>query len=271
MDVTILIIGTAALGVVIGWVMTLPVHRYKELRPLGPRDVAAEVGDMDHPPPLIRASFREARCPECRHLYRAGDVIPVISWFRGCPSCGDRLPATVPLVQIGVPVALALTVAALGDSWITLPYLWFVVMLAAIAVIDLRIWLIPYWMPWVGTAVGVALISAVSIGIGSPRTILTAVVGGIAAFALFFVLFLAAPGKLGFGDVRLALLLGVFLSWMSPVLLAWGLLFGSVVGLLMGIGALIARKGSRFPFGPGLAVGAMLAVWFSGPILNSIR
>ncbi len=271
MDETTLLILVTAIGVLIGWAITVPVHRYKEHRPMSPRDVAAEVGSAERPPPVIRAAYREARCPTCHHVYRATDVPPVWSWFRGCPECGTSLPATVPLVQVGVPAAMALTVALLGATWIVVPLLWFVVVLAVIAAVDLRIWLIPYWMPWVGSAVGLVLISTVSIAIDAPGSIGTAVVGAVASFLLFFVLFLAAPGKLGFGDVRLALLLGLFLSWISPVLLVYGLLFGSLAGLVMGIAALVARKGSRFPFGPGLAIGAMLAVWLSQPILGTLH
>jgi leader peptidase (prepilin peptidase)/N-methyltransferase len=160
-------------------------------------------------------------------------------------------------------------VALLNGSWIALPYLWLIVVLAAIAVIDLRIWLIPFWMPWVGAAIGLLLISAVSIGIGSPRAILYAVGGAVGAFAFFFVLWVAAPGKLGFGDVRLALLLGMFLAWMHPLLPIYGLLFGALLGLAMGLGAVVTRKDSRFPFGPALALGAMCAIWLHEPILNS--
>ncbi len=270
MDETLLLLLTAALGIVVGWAITVPVHRYKEQRPMSPRDIAAEVGSADHPAPVIRATYREARCPSCHHCYRGRDVPPVLSWFRGCPECGTSLPFTVPLVQVGVPVAMVLTTMALGETWVVLPYLFFVAVLAAISTIDLRIWLIPYWMPWAGTAIGLALIGAVSIGIGEPGSILTAVGGAVAAFVFFFVLFLAAPGKLGFGDVRLSLLLGLFLSWLNPMLLVYGLLFGSLAGLAMGVAAVIARKGSRFPFGPGLAVGALLAVWFSQPILGTL-
>lgn len=265
-----LVLLTAALGVVVGWAITVPVHRYKELRPMSPRDVAAEVGSADHPPPVIRAEYREARCPKCHHVHRAADVVPVWSWFRGCPSCRTSLPMTVPLLQVGVPAAMALTASLLGPTWVVVPYLWFVVALAAIAAIDLRIWLIPFWMPWVGAAVGFVLISVVSIALGDPGSILVAAAGAVGSFVFFFVLFLAAPGKLGFGDVRLALLLGLFLAWMSPLLLVYGLLFGSVAGLVMGIAALIARKGSRFPFGPGLALGALLAIWLAQPILGTI-
>ena len=175
----------------------------------------------------------------------------MLSWVRGCPECGTRLPRTVLLLQVGLPLAMVLTVVMLPGSWVAVPYLFLTVVLAAIAVVDLRIWLIPFWMPWAGAAVGLVLISVVSFGIGAPRQIVVAVAGAIGTFLLFFLLFVAAPGKLGFGDVRLALLLGLFLAWMHPILPVYGLLFGAVLGLIMGGIALVARGDSRFPFGPG--------------------
>jgi len=261
---------TAVVGVAIGWALTVPVHRYKELRPMTPRDVAAETGSDDQPPPVIRASYRHARCATCHHVCTWRDVAPVISWWRGCPSCGTPLPATVPLIQVGVPLAMLITVVMLPGSWVALPYLFLVVVLAVIAVVDLRIWLIPYWMPWAGTAVGLVLISAVSVGIGAPGQIIVAIAGAIGTFVLFFLLFIAAPGKLGFSDVRLALLLGLFLAWMHPILPVYGLLFGALLGLVMGLAAMLARGDSRFPFGPALALGSMAAVWFHEPILRGL-
>ncbi len=269
MTVAILLL-TLVAGILSGWALTVPIHRFKEQRPMSPRDVAGEVSTDGAVMPIIRAAYRTARCPECHHVCSWRDVAPIISWSRGCPECGTRLPATVPLLQIGVPAAMVLTVLMLPGSWIALPYLFLVVVLAAIAVVDLRIWLIPYWMPWVGAAIGLVLISAVSIGIGAPGQIMVAVLGGVGTFILFFLLFIAAPGKLGFSDVRLALLLGLFLAWMNPILPVYGLLFGAVLGLVMGGAALVARGSSRFPFGPALSLGALMALWLHEPILGRL-
>ena len=265
-----LLLLTAIAGTVVGWQLTVPVHRYKELRPLTPRDVAAEVGTADQPAPVIRAEYREARCPHCHHVFGARDVVPLVSWARGCPECGTKLPATVPMLQLFVPVAMVLTVATLNASWIALPYLWLVVVLAAVAFIDLRIWLIPWWMPWVGAAVGFVLICAMSVVVGAPGSIVSALIGGVGCFVLFFALWLVAPGKLGFGDVRLMFLLGLFLGWISVLLPIYGLLFGSVIGLVMGVASLLADKGTRFPFGPALALGGLLAVWLYQPVISNM-
>ena len=55
---------------------------------------------------------------------------------------------------------------------------------------------------------------------------------------------------------------------MHPILPVYGLLFGAVLGLVMGGIALVARGDSRFPFGPALSLGAMTAVWLHEPILR---
>lgn len=257
-------------GLVAAWAITVPLHRFKELRPLTPRDVAAEVGTPDDPGPVIRASYRHARCTGCRRVLGWRDVAPVLSWVRGCPHCGTPLPGTVPLVQVALPAAMVLTVARLDGAWVALPYLWLVVVLAAISIIDLRIWLIPWWMPWVGAGVGLGLLAAASLASGDHRRLLWAAAGGVGAFVLFFVLWIAAPAKLGFGDVRLALLLGMFTAWIHPALPVYGLLFGSVLGLVGGGLAVLARRDSRFPFGPALALGALAAVWWNEPILRGL-
>ena len=67
-----------------------------------------------------------------------------------------------------------------------------------------------------------------------------------------------------------ALLLGLFLAWMHPILPIYGLLFGALLGVAMGVVALLANGDSRFPFGPALSLGAMAAIWLHEPILRGL-
>lgn len=252
--------------------MTVPLHRFKELRPKSPRDIEAEVGADGSAPQIVRATYRRAICPDCHHEYRWTDVAPLISWFRGCPGCRRRLPLTIPILQICVPAAAVATVLGFADldhrTALAIPFLWLVVAFGAISIVDMRIWLIPFWMPWVTSAIGLLLIAIASLQIGEPSAIMRAVVSGAAMFALFFILWMVAPAKLGFSDVRLALPIGLFLGWLSPLLPIYGVLFGSLLALVIGVASLVAGRGSRFAFGPALSVGALTAVWFAGPILG---
>jgi len=251
----------ALVGALVAWVVTVPLYRFKEFRPKTPRDVQNEAGDD------IRAEVRHAICPGCHRHCGPADVVPVVSWVKGCPGCGRRVPAVAIALQVGLPLAMAVTASTFTSPWVALPYLWFTVVVAAIAVVDARIWLIPWWMPWVGSAVGLALISVVSVALGEPGAIVNALIGAAGAFGLFFVMWFVAPGKLGFGDVRLAFMIGLFLGWLHPILALYGLLLGSLVGVLLGVVSLAARAGSRFAFGPALAVGALLAVWLHAALV----
>lgn len=257
---------------VAAWVLTVPVHRFKEFRPKCPRDIDAEIGSATTPSHMVRASYRSAICPDCHHRYSWRDVVPIISWFRGCPGCGRRLPVGVPVLQVGVPAASVLTVLTIDQLGhgvaLAVPFIWLVIVLAAISMIDMRIWLIPYWMPWLASGIGLVLIGLVSLYLGQPSAIIRSVATGGATFMIFFVLWIIAPAKLGFSDVRLSLVIGLFLGWISPVLPVYGILFGSLIALGVGVGSIISGRGSRFAFGPALSLGTLAAIWLASPILG---
>lgn len=252
----------AAMGVLLAWAITVPLYRYKELRPLSRRDVSDEDGLV------IRAVVRHARHP--RSTVDAGplDVIPVVSWVFPGLRTGRRVPPSVITFQMGLPVAMALTAQTFGSITLIVAYCWFALLAAAVALVDARIWLIPWWMPWVGTAVGAVLLSVAAFDLGQPERILWAAGSGAAAFVLFFVLFLAAPGKLGFGDVRLALPIGAFAGFVSPLLVLWALMLGSLLGVLLGVVSLLTGRGRHFAFGPPLTAGALVSIWLSPSLLG---
>ena len=87
---------------------------------------------------------------------------------------------------------------------------------------------------------------------------------------LLLVPHLIYPRGMGFGDVKLALLMGLFLGWIyrDPfqvmALVMWALVLGSGLGVLAGVGfALVRGRRAEFPFGPALALGCVLAILFS--------
>lgn len=107
---------------------------------------------------------------------------------------------------------------------------------------------------------------------GSP---LRALGGGLAYFAVMYVLALIARGGLGFGDVKLAFLIGLFagyLSWGAVVVAGVG---GFLIGGVVSVGLLVGRTRGRkdeIPFGPFMTVAGVVAVvwgaqivsWYSG-------
>jgi leader peptidase (prepilin peptidase)/N-methyltransferase len=68
----------------------------------------------------------------------------------------------------------------------------------------------------------------------------------------------------GWGDVVLSPLLGMYLGWLNPGIVAPGLFFGFIIGAVVGVMAMVLTKGGRqmaMPFGPSLAAGTVLAVF----------
>jgi leader peptidase (prepilin peptidase)/N-methyltransferase len=97
-------------------------------------------------------------------------------------------------------------------------------------------------------------------------------VGMLALWLIYFGMAIAYPGGMGFGDVKLAGVLGLFLGYLS-----WGALFTGafaafVLGGTFGLALLLSRRADRksgIPFGPWMLAGSWIGVLFSVPIVQS--
>ena len=107
-------------------------------------------------------------------------------------------------------------------------------------------------------AMGLAILTGVGTGGGLPL-LGRAVVGATAAGLFYLAVWRLSRGGLGFGDVRLAPLLGAATAAGSWSLLAWGVLLGSVVGAAYGVLRLVRRGPGGFPYAPAMVVGPYAA------------
>ncbi len=206
-----------------------------------------------------------SHCPGCGTPVAPYDNIPIISWLllRGkCRSCGTRISVRYPAVELTTAVLAVIVVLAkhgahdivLGEA--------LVLTLVPVAMIDLDHRVIPNMI------LAPAAVAALAIGIatrvsGVPEQL----IAGAAAGGFLFAFALAYPRGMGMGDVKLAAVLGLFLGRSVAV----AILTGVVAGLVVGSGV-IAKRGMRdgrrvaIPFGPFLALGAMVAI-VVGPIV----
>ena len=238
-------------GIVVGWQAAHLTHRYHE-------DAETET-----------AVLGDAICPRCEHVLTAADTAPPRWWATGlrCVHCAARLPLTWFSVQLAVPIFGLAMLATWGASWTLVPFLWLVPVLVVAAAVDARLMLIPKRIAWEGFGVGVVLIGFHSLIVGHTENLLQALIGAALYFTFLFVTHVISPGGMGFGDVRLAAILGLYLGWISLVLTAVGLFLACLIGVFLGLGVRFATHGQRhFPFGPGLAAGTMVAIWFWSPI-----
>jgi leader peptidase (prepilin peptidase)/N-methyltransferase len=88
-----------------------------------------------------------------------------------------------------------------------------------------------------------------------------ALLGGLAGFVFFLVLYLIRPGALGFGDVKLAAFIGMATGIKGAPI---ALFAGTVAGGLYGVILLLARRAKMkeaVPYGPALALGGIVGLW----------
>jgi leader peptidase (prepilin peptidase) / N-methyltransferase len=218
-----------------------------------------------------------SHCPQCDAELGAIENIPVLSWvaLRGrCRHCGAHISVRYPLVELttaGLWVGMALR---FGASWELPAYLALTAGLVALSLIDLDHFLLPNRVlyPTGFLTAGLLVIPAVVYSDGNDYV--RAVLGGAAAFAVFFVIHVISPRGMGFGDVRLSFVLGLALGWLSwghvYLGLFLGFLLGAVVGTLLIVFKLRTRK-DHVPFGPFLAAGAVLAIFAGTQLLDVFR
>ncbi|MEV4724696.1 A24 family peptidase [Micromonospora humida] len=109
-----------------------------------------------------------------------------------------------------------------------------------------------------GTALTVAAVAA-----GTPGRLALALAGAALSFLLYVVLALLPRSRLGFGDVKLAAVLGLPLGWLGWPTLWLGLLLPHLLNGVLVLALLVAgriRRDTALPFGPALLTGAWLAV-----------
>jgi leader peptidase (prepilin peptidase)/N-methyltransferase len=160
--------------------------------------------------------------------------------------------ATFALVgwRVGATASLAvfLYVAAIG---------------VALVVIDLAVHRLPDRLTLPSYPVVAALLGAAAVADGDWRPLQRAAIGAAALFAAYYLVAVVAPGGMGFGDVKLAGVLGLVLGWLgwAPLVLGafLGFLYGGVVSLLL-IAARRASRKTRVAFGPFMVAGALTAV-----------
>ena len=214
-----------------------------------------------------------SHCPQCQAPIRPRDNIPVLSWvlLRGrCRSCGEPIPAGYPLVEAANALLWVAAGVRFGASLALIPMLLLFSTLLAQSVIDLELYRLLDRITFPVLGVSAVLVVGISLIEGEPRQALLAAAGSIGYFAFLFLPALIYPRGMGLGDVKLALLMGLFLGWLSPLLCLYALIASCLLGLVAGLTLYVARggKSAEFPFGPWLALGCVLVLLFSAPILD---
>jgi prepilin signal peptidase PulO-like enzyme (type II secretory pathway) len=262
---------TIAVAVVFGVGMVGPGLNHAILRWIGWRVVLPSLlGQVAAPAEMGRP---RARCAGCgRHLAPAGlPAVPATAVGGRCRGCGARLAGWYLAVELATGVLFGVVAAVLGLTLVLVPVLTLVAGLVAMSAVDLAVMRIPTRFVYVTAGLGLAGAGAVAVVDGPADRLVGAAVGAVVYGGFLLVLHLVSPRALGFGDVRLATLIGAAVGWcgwrldhpwLGPVqgVLNAALLAG-VVGSLAGLVLMVVRGRDRpFPFGPALALGGLVVV-----------
>ena len=151
-----------------------------------------------------------------------------------------------------------------GWSPNALPPLLLLIGLIQLAYCDLTRRLLPKTLVHALSLVVIASGVLVAAGTSEWHRLLVAAVGGMAAFALFFAVNLMNPRWMAFGDVRLSLVFGFGLAWVSPTALLQGFIYANLLALVVGVALIALHRADRrsaLPFGLYMALGAGLVLF----------
>ena len=246
--------------------------------------------------------FPGSHCPKCDYALAWYDNIPVLSWLalRGrCRKCSAPISVQYPIVEAANGLLYYLVLRAFDFTPATAVYCLLCSALLALTVIDLRLYLLPDEITLPGIGVGLLLAGVHSI-VGIPGLRVEGIVDALLGMLLGGGVLLAVAylgsyylewriktfGKgaeplpeharqegedeeelevmaMGGGDIKLLAMLGAFLGWRGAYVT---LMVGCVAGATAGLATiLIARRGlagQRIPFGPYLALGAVLTLLY---------
>jgi leader peptidase (prepilin peptidase)/N-methyltransferase len=213
-------------------------------------------------------------CPACDHPIRPRDNLPVVGWLllRGrCRDCKEPISPRYPLVELGTGLLFAALAVELGWDPVLPAYLYLAAVGIALALIDIDVKRLPDVLTLPSYAVAAVLLGIAALAGDDLHAFVRALLGGAAMFAVYFALCFAYPAGMGFGDVKLSGVLGLYTGWLGWDVWGAGLLLGFFLGGFFGIGLILLKGGGRktaVPFGPFMLLGVFLAVFFGAGLVD---
>jgi leader peptidase (prepilin peptidase)/N-methyltransferase len=208
-----------------------------------------------------------SHCPRCGERIKWYDNLPLVSYFilKGrCRSCKGKISPLYPAVELLTGLITLALACKFGLSFDTLYYAIFSYYLIVVGLIDARTMEVPVKLSYFTLLAGLFL-SFFTQSHSFKEAVFGASLG--ASIILFIIeTYFVVTGKegMGYGDANIMAVVGSFLGWKRALLT---LFIGSVIGAIYGVLALKKRK-EPFPFGPFLAVGALISLFFGEEIIN---
>jgi leader peptidase (prepilin peptidase)/N-methyltransferase len=257
---------SALFGLAVGSFLNVVIHRLPKMMQAEWERDCAELGGRELPPAgKYNLLVPRSACPKCAAPITALQNVPVVSWLAlggKCANCKAPISARYPAVEL-LTGALSVAVAwRFGYSGATLAALLLVWVLVALTFIDLDTQLLPDDMTlpliWIGLVLNAG---------GLFVDLRSAVFGAVGGYLLLWSVYwgfrlLTGKEGMGYGDFKLLAALGAWFGWqVIPLVVLVSAGAGAAIG---GVAIVLSGKGRdvRIPFGPYLAVGGIVALFW---------
>jgi leader peptidase (prepilin peptidase)/N-methyltransferase len=206
---------------------------------------------------------------------RIPDAQPLFTPRPGIPFPGPLRRPTYLLIYAVVVASFALAAVQFERVAMLVPFCFLFAVLIALSFIDIDTLRLPDRLVFPSLLVSVVMLPVASFILDDLRSLRYAALGAFIYFAFLFVAHLIYPPGMGFGDVKLSLLMGLYLGWLAVswvqtvTLLLYAMFIGFLLGSVAGIVVFVVRRrSSGYPFGPFLAFGTVVAILLSESLLQ---
>jgi leader peptidase (prepilin peptidase)/N-methyltransferase len=254
------------LGLLVGSFLNVVIHRLPKMMEQDWRRQCAEINETEV---TEQARYNlvvpASACPHCNHKISAWENIPVVSYLllRGkCKGCRAAISVRYPLIEAFSGLLCGFAAAHFGFGLAAIGACLLIWALISLTAIDFDTQFLPddITLPLIWTGL---LFNLNNVYTSLPDAVLGAIFGYLALWCVFW-LFKLLTGKegMGYGDFKLLAALGAWLGWqMLPLII----ILSSLVGAVIGVTLIVALKHGRnvpIPFGPYLAGGGLIALFW---------
>jgi leader peptidase (prepilin peptidase)/N-methyltransferase len=231
--------------------------------------------------PTGESLMTRSHCTNCNAMVTAWMNIPVLSWLllRGkCHTCKSKISIQYPLIELltaGLFVAISLFIYHMNLGFIpgllaTVGFCLFAFIGVVLSIIDSKTQLLPTKTIIAGICLVVPFLAAAALLEGNNDRLVGMLIGSAITFGFYALIWLVNPASIGFGDVRLAILTGATLGWISLGSAIVGVLLTFFIMSAVFAPLMVIKKVTKktiVPMGPWIIFGTILAIFF-GDILT---
>ncbi len=215
-----------------------------------------------------------SRCPNCKGAIPFRYNIPVAGYIltKGkCSLCDEKISVRYLFLEIFAGLIFVFIDLRLSNHWLWPAYFVLAAALLIVSMIDMQTMTIPRKVLYPTFLFGFLWLLVIAGAENDFSAFMRCVVSGLCVFLFFFLIYVATPKGIGFGDIRLMWVSAFFVGWLGYRVVLVSVLLGFFLAGLWAAGLLAARKvsvKSKLPMGPFLSLGIVSAVLYGQAIVK---